>query len=172
MHKKNFILVLFLFSFGIIGVAQKNIPVTDFVTVSGEVSNPIRISLSDLMNFKVHEMGDVDIRNHTGEFRNTKKNVKGVLLKDVLANVALNEKSPRLYSEFYLATIASDGYKVVFSWNEIFNSPLGDKIILVVESDGIVADKMDDRILLLCLADMNTGRRHVKGLSEIKFLRL
>ena len=92
---------------------------------------------------------------------------KGVLLKDILAKVEIDMPNPKLLSEFYITCIASDNYKVVFSWNEIFNIAIGKHALIITELDGKKALDMDDSIVLLCNADYATGRRYVKGLQKI-----
>jgi hypothetical protein len=70
-------------------------------------------------------------------------------------------------SECYFVFIASDGYKVVYSWNEIFNTKNGQGIYVIVERDGKKIDQIEDRISVFSKADLMTGRRYVKGLSRI-----
>ncbi|MGZ8518349.1 MAG: hypothetical protein ACXWWD_13410 [Chitinophagaceae bacterium] len=70
-------------------------------------------------------------------------------------------------SEFYITCIASDNYKVVFSWNEIFNSDTGDQLLIITEGNGQKGDEMADSIALLSPSDRATGRRYVKGLQKI-----
>jgi len=113
------------------------------------------------------EIGSLNITNHTGEKRGTASDMKGVLVKDVLQGVKFKTETPRQSSEFYLTFVASDGYKAVFSWNEIFNSPTGDHLYLITEKAGKKIGEMDDRILLVTTSDFKTGRRHIKALSRI-----
>jgi len=72
-----------------------------------------------------------------------------------------------LLSEYYITCIAIDGYKVVFSWNEIFNTEIGNHILIAIEAGGLKAEAMPDRMLLFSAMDINTGRRFVKGLNKI-----
>ena len=66
--------------------------------------------------------------------KRTVKYIKGVMLKDIL-DKAVIDVSLKLLSEIYITCIASDNYKVVFSWNEIYNSPIGEKIMILTEAD-------------------------------------
>jgi len=68
---------------------------------------------------------------------------------------------------YYLTFIASDGYKAVYSWNEIFNSPTGQNIFIVVEKDGVKLKDMAERIMIITPSDFKTGRRYIKALSQI-----
>ena len=95
------------------------------------------------------------------------KNLKGILLKEILASVAIAQDQPKLLSEYYFVLVASDGYKVVFSWNEIFNTQTGEYVFIVTEKDGKSGEAVPDRIALLSPGDDATGRRFVKGLTKI-----
>ena len=100
------------------------------------------------------------------------KNIKGVLLKDVLEKAGLNEEKPKLFSEFYFTCIATDGYKVVYSWNELFNTDIGAQVLVITEEDGKKADAINDHIAILSPLDKATGRRYVQNLQEIKVERV
>ena len=95
------------------------------------------------------------------------KKVRAVLLKDILDKVEIDAESPKVFSEYYLTCIASDNYKVVFSWNELFNSPAGKSVYIITSQDDKPASGLDDRIALVSPKDQMTGRRYVKGLQRI-----
>jgi hypothetical protein len=125
------------------------------------------ISSSQLQAQPIKSLGDVVIRNHAGEYKSTQKDVKAVGLLPLLQAATPDLPSPRQYSECYFVMEATDGYRVVFSWNEIFNTEVGHQLWLVVGANGKQWHELPDRMLLLCTADDNTGRRHVKALSRI-----
>jgi len=76
-------------------------------------------------------------------------------------------ETPKVLSEYYFVCIASDNYKVVFSWNEIFNSDTGKSVYIITAQDGKPATGLDNRIALVSPKDQMTGRRYVKGLQKI-----
>ncbi|TAH06054.1 MAG: hypothetical protein EAZ16_00640 [Sphingobacteriales bacterium] len=80
--------------------------------------------------------------------------------------------SPRLPSEFYVTYIASDGYKVVFCWNELYNTVVGNSVLIVTEEANINAQQLPEHITLLSTADNAAGRRYIKGLQEIIIERI
>jgi hypothetical protein len=147
--------------------AQKNIETTDSISLEGKVKSKLSFSLKDLEAFPSKHIDSIVIYSHLMEPRKTIRNIKGVLLKDLIDKAEIDNESPKLLSEFYISCIASDNYKVVYSWNEIFNSPNGESIIVITEADGKKADQFTDRIAMLCAADKATGRRYVKGLRQI-----
>ena len=150
---------------------EKNIAPTDAFTVSGVVEKEITFKIADLASRPSKSIPDVIITNHLGEPRGTAKGLKAILLRDVLTNVTFKSESPKALSEFYLTFIASDGYAVVYSWNEIFNSPTGDNIYLITEKDGKPLAEMSERLLIITPSDFKTGRRHIKGLNKIVVAR-
>ncbi len=164
--RKFFTLLFILFAF--ISQAQHNdIKISDEITISGLVDKSLKFSTADLVNYEKQEIGDLVISNHLGVAKGTAKKMNGILVKRLFDDVKFKVDSPKYLSEFYLTFIATDGYKVVFSWNEIFNSATGDHVFLVTEKDGKSITEMDDRILVVTTSDFKTGRRHLKGLSEI-----
>ena len=147
--------------------AQHDIQTTSSVTVEGKVKKGFSFSLVELDVFKSISLDSIVIYNHLMERKKVLKNIKGVLLKDVLMKIEIDISSPKLLSEFYFTCIAADGYKVVFSWNEIFNSVIGNQAMIITEADGVKAKDRKDCIALLCPADIATGRRYVQGLQKI-----
>jgi DMSO/TMAO reductase YedYZ molybdopterin-dependent catalytic subunit len=157
----------------IIGVATaQQIKVTSSFTVSGEVFSPLTVSVMDLKKWKEVVIGDLVITNHLGEKKSEAKGLKGILLKEILQTVEIKSESPKVLSEYYFVFTASDGYKVVYSWNELFNTIVGESVYLVTEKNGKTITEMDDSILVVSTKDFKTGRRNVKGLSSIEVMRV
>ncbi len=163
--KKSATLILLLCTVAV--CAQKNLPATNDFLVTGQVKKELKFNLTDITKYSSKDIGEVAITNHLGEPRSVAKQLKGVLVKDLLKELELSEESPKRFSEFYLTFIAADNYKVVYSWNEIFNAPTGDNLFLIISRDGKKMEDMEDRILVLTPTDFKTGRRHIKGLCKI-----
>jgi hypothetical protein len=166
----RYILVLItLISFS--ASAQKEYTATSSFIISGKVKAPIIVSIANLKKLKQYDIGDVVITNHLGEPRNTAKALKGVLLRDVLGLAEIDSESPRVLSEYYFVCKANDNYTVVYSWNELFNTSVGDTAFIILEKNGQPVEKMDDSILMVSSKDLRTGRRHVKALTTIEVKR-
>ena len=97
----------------------------------------------------------------------TMTNIEGVPIKSILSKVSLATDDPKTLSEYYFVFIASDNYKVVYSWNELFNSATGNNIFVIQKKEGKDLTSLDDVISVICTSDEATGRRYVKGLKEI-----
>jgi hypothetical protein len=117
-------------------------------------------------------ISDIIITNHLGEKKSEIKNLKGVLLKTILQKALLPCESPKQLSEFYFVLTACDGYKVIYSWNELFNTQTGNFTYLVTSKNNIDMGAMNESILVLTTSDFTTGRRYLKGLSSITINRV
>lgn len=168
---KNRILIL-IFLFAIKAIGQKTIQPTDSFTISGSIKQEKVVQTSELNSYPNFKIKNLTITNHLGEKKSTLKKVRGVKLLDVLKDIEIDNENPKLMSEYYFVFIASDGYKVAFSWNEIFNSPTGQNIYLLTEINGTKIHEMSDRIVTVTPSDHKTGRRYLKGLSEIVVKRI
>lgn len=170
MTKKfTFIALLFISCFGF---SQKTIESTNQFTISGLVDKPLTITYDDLEKERIITIGDFKVTNHLGEFKREYKNVKGVLLLDLLRKINITSTSPKLLSEYYLIFKATDGYSAVVSWNELFNTEIGASFFLVVEADNKSQKDSSEKILLISTKDFKTGRRHIKGLQSIEIRRI
>lgn len=135
--------------------------------VTGKVKKDLTFTLADLTHLPIQHIDSVVITNHLGEKKGTMKNLTVVPLTEVLKKLEVDCDNPKLLSEFYLVLEASDGYKVVYSWNEIFNSATGKNTFVVIKKEDVIATKLPESILLVTPTDLQTGRRHVKNLTRI-----
>lgn len=146
---------------------KTKIAATSQLIVTGAVKQEKVITTADISRMPEQAIGNIMITNHTGAERGIAKELKGVLLKDVLKDIAFTGETPKQLSEFYLTCVASDGYKVVLSWNELYNNESGNSLFLVTEKEGKRMQDMEENILLISPKDFTTGRRYIKGLQKI-----
>jgi len=163
----KYIFCVLILSVGLWGFGQNTIPPTDIFSIEGKVKNGRTVSLRDLSSYQSYTIDSIVITNHLGERRSSLKAVKGVLLKDIFNKIEIDAESPKVLSEYYIVCIASDNYKVVFSWNELFNTSTGKSVYIITGYDGKPAAETDTRIALISPNDQMTGRRYVKGLQRI-----
>ena len=63
---------------------------------------------------------------------------------------------------------ASDGYHAIFSWAELYLSPIGEGAMIVYERDGAPLADNEGPLALVSLKDLRPGPRHVKWLKSIE----
>jgi len=147
--------------------SQHVIEPTNQFSVQGLVKTQLSVTIPELASYRLHTVDSVVIINHLLQEKYTLKYLKGVLLKDILVKAEIKSGTPKELSEYYIICIASDNYKVVFPWNEIFNSKTGETVYILSEVDNKPATMSNDRITLIFTNDIATGRRFVKGLEKI-----
>ena len=122
--------------------------------------------MADLDTFKTKSLPDVVITDHMGKEKNTLTQLKGILLKDILNNVEIDAENPKVLSAYYFVFVASDNYKVVFSWNELFNTETGNNVYIITEENGKKMKDTDERIAIVAVTDIRTGRRHMSNIKK------
>jgi len=56
---------------------------------------------------------------------------------------------------------------VVYSWNELFNTPVGEQVYIILEKNGAKSADMKESIQMASMTDYKTGRRYLHNLDRI-----
>ncbi len=147
--------------------AQEKVTTTDHFSIDGKVKSSIEVTIQEILSMPSEYIDSFVIKNHLMQKKYTMTNVEGVPLKNILSKAALASDDPKQFSQYYFVFIASDNYKVVYSWNEIFNSSTGDHMFIIKSWDSNSTSGNNDVIAAICTSDQATGRRYVKALKEI-----
>ena len=138
--------------------------------VTGRVVNPLMLELADIRGMEAEEFQDLFIVCGTGTPKDCIKRCRGVLMEKIIQKAdALKEEHNDTKKMFIVAT-ADDGYKVVFSWQEIFNTAIGGGVAVLTERDGRPLGETRDRIDLISAQDYYAGSRYVRDLRQIEVL--
>lgn len=146
--------------------------ITDSFSIGGLVEGKPSFSKESLLELNQQDLGTVQLRKGNGEVYLELEETKGVLLKDVLESVPVKGQTNKNYSAYYVDCKAVDGFQSVYSWNELFNSPMGDSVYLVTEADGKSLDQMSQSIMMISLQDQITGKRNLRNLASIEINRV
>jgi tRNA U34 2-thiouridine synthase MnmA/TrmU len=170
MKMKNLIIAFVLASSSL--YAQRTVTPSESLKIEGKIKTEKTFSISDLDAFPKITIPDQTLYNHKGEVKSSVKNMKGVLLKTVLESTEFDYEKPKELNEFYFVFVATDGYKVVFSWNEIYNTEAGNNFYIITEMDGKKLNDLEQRIPFISTADLKSGRRYIKALEKIQVKRI
>ena len=155
-----------------LAISQRTVPQSDSLRIFGQVMNPTTFSLADLDTFPTSVIKDQIMFNQNGEVKDTLTGMIGIPLKALLSSIQYRYDKPRELNEFYFIFTATDSYRVVFSWNEIYNTEAVNHFFIVTELEGKKIGAMEQRILFISSTDLKIGRRFIKGLSKIEVQRL
>ena len=163
---KNLLILFFLYAGSVLAQENQWKPTHQF-TISGQIKKESVITMDSLNSYPLKEIGQIKVTDHVGTFKHQDDKLKGILLKDILIHSVLDANSPKLFSRFYFTCVGSDGYKVVYSWNELFNTEVGDNVFILLEKNGVKADKMPESLQMASTLDFKTGRRFLHNLDKI-----
>jgi hypothetical protein len=91
----------------------------------------------------------------------------GQLMREVLLRAGLGLPNDRGARHAVIEAIATDGYRAVFSWGELFNTAVGDQVMVIRSQDGRLLDSVAGPVALRSLADLRPGARHVRNLCAL-----
>lgn len=145
---------------------------TNDIELSGAVSRPMTLSVEDLKRLPVTRIDDVRVIAMNGRREERTRRYVGVLLCDSLDEAQLVEAARHDRRRSAVLATASDGYRAVFSWAELYVSPIGEGALVYYERDGQPLDDREGRMALVSLKDTRTGPRHVRWLKSLEVIRL
>lgn len=157
-------LLLAQFSFG-----QNSIH-SDTLFVSGKVKSEKAFPISNFHLYKSVELGAVNT-SCSSKQKEEATGVKGILVKDLLDSVEFDYESRKALLQFYFRFESADGYIIVYSFSEIYNTETGNHLYLVTEMNGKPISEVENRILLLTTSDIKGGSRNMKWLKRIVVCR-
>ena len=166
----TFLFLIFKISFDC--NAQIQIPETDSIVIFGEIDNPRSYNLIELQKFESVKIKDFIIVDHQGVIKDSLYGLFGIPLKSILKGIKLKYSKPKELNQIIFILVASDGYKVILSWNEIYNTESGDHLYIIKQLKGRSNLNYENRIIFLAQNDMITGKRFLKGLQKIEIRRI
>lgn len=149
-------------------IAPKRGAISETLAITGAVVNPRTLSVADLERFPPQQIGEFEMICESGANLGKRQNLRGVRLRDILEQAQLKALTPHHFRRMAIIARATDDYIAVFSWAEIFNSAVGDQVIVYFSKDGQPLDDAEGRIALISTTDQRTGPRHVRWLNEIE----
>ncbi|MCA3238332.1 MAG: molybdopterin-dependent oxidoreductase [Curvibacter sp.] len=137
--------------------------------VGGMVHNRLQLSAEDLLALPHKDY--TERRSVIVDGREVVQSVvmRGVPLRTLLDRAGLASDRHSVRRAYVLVT-AQDGYQTVFSWGELYNTRMGDDVLVLVRhgDDDLVA--RDGLPTLRALQDVRPGPRHVRWLSTVDVL--
>jgi hypothetical protein len=91
----------------------------------------------------------------------------GVLLRDLIERTSPDVIAQRTQRWLMFEAVATDGYRALFSWGELFNSPLGEQVLVIATQDGRPLAATEGPLALRALGDLRPGPRHVRNLCGL-----
>jgi len=136
--------------------------------VTGRVTTPLELGMEQLRAMDTEEIADLMIICGDGDPKGSIRNCRGVLLENIIRVADVIKEEHNDTKKMFIVVSAHDGYKVVFSWQEIFNTAVGGGVMILLERDGKFLDGEQGQLELISAEDYFAGSRYVKGLKNIE----
>jgi hypothetical protein len=136
------------------------------VRISGRVKEPVVLSVRDLRTLETEVLEDLFVICGSGDPKGSIGSCRGVLLENAIRQAEVLKEEHNDTKKMFLVASSDDGYKVVFSWQEIFNTSVGGGIMVLLEKDGKPLEQ--GRVDLISAQDYFMGSRYVKKLTNIE----
>jgi DMSO/TMAO reductase YedYZ molybdopterin-dependent catalytic subunit len=164
-----------LFAFAVFTFAAMNPAaaqeVTTEIEIAGEVNARLTLTVESLRAMEAQSARNLPAAT-SNALAEPYREYSGVLLTQLLDKAGLRSEKKNDWRRLYVVATASDGYKAVFSWSELFNSRIGRGAIVVFERNGKPIDDSEGRIALFSTEDDRMGPRHVRWLKRIEVRRI
>lgn len=134
------------------------------VAIGGAVEHTLSFSAEELREFPAGQTVELRLPSRDGGF----STIKGTRLRALLERAGIKSADHNTVKKLAIIATATDGYKVVFSWSELFNAELGDNVLVLFERDGKPLASAEGPLALISGKDIRTGPRHVKWLRSIE----
>jgi hypothetical protein len=138
--------------------------------ICGRVKKPLVFSIEKLQAMETVEQDDLLLTCGSGEPKGRINQCRGVLLADIIhrSNVLITDHNDT--KKMFIIASSDDGYKTVFSWQEVFNTSVGDGIMVLLEKDGKPLYEGTGPVDLFSAKDYLTGPRYVKELADVEIV--
>lgn len=107
------------------------------------------------------------VTGHSGTAEERRLAYGGVLLRELLTRAGLDAARDRGARVAVVEAVATDNYCAVFTWGELFNTTVGEQVIVIATQDGQPLDAAAGPLALRSLADLRPGPRHVRNLCAV-----
>lgn len=137
--------------------------------VTGQVATPLLLDRKQLLALKRVDFTENRSVEQGGKSVVLSVTYQGVLLRQLLDIAGLKPDRREIRKAVVLLT-ARDGYQASFSWGELYNSQVGDGVVLVLRHGADELLDTDGAPSLRSLQDLRPGPRHVRWLSKVEVL--
>lgn len=138
--------------------------------ICGRVETPILFGIEKLQAMETVEADDLLLTCGSGEPKGRINHCRGVLLADIIhrAKVLITDHNDT--KKMFIIASSNDGYKTVFSWQEVFNTSVGDGVMVLLEREGKPLYDGNGPVDLFSARDYLTGPRYVKQLADVEIV--
>lgn len=140
---------------------------SDSILIDGVLPHGRRFDRDELFAMASAVVGPARIECYSGRHIRDVRRLRGVLLTELLDAAGMPTLPRGHCKRLVVATRAADGYVCLFTWHELYNSPVGQGAMVVVEQDGEPLPAAAGGLQLISLGDRRLGPRQAMAVTGI-----
>lgn len=140
---------------------------SDGLDVEGVLPHGRRFGRQELLALADAQGGPATVECFSGRHIRRTGPLRGVRLTTLLDLAGMQALPRSQCKQLVIAAIAGDGYACLFTWHELYNSPLGAGVLAVVEDDGEIMPARAGGLQLVSLHDLRLGPRQAHALQGL-----
>lgn len=142
------------------------------LAVGGWVRTPLMLSVHDLAAMQWVQVNDFDVVCTLDGSHGVLAPVRAVRLGDVIERALPAFEQRTDFKRVAIVAEGAEGYRALFSWAEVFNSPLGCGHLVAFDWPHHQLPTGAGPFAVLPRHDLATGPRYVRGLRSIELHKL
>jgi len=141
--------------------------------VDGLLPESRGFALAELEAMPLLDLGETEVLClSTGRLVSRAGSVVGVAVRDLLLAAGMARLPKMQLKQCLVVCHGADGYRAIFSWNEVFNTAVGERILVIVRKDGRRLGREAPELSLISAHDLRTGPRNLHRLVRIELRAL
>lgn len=139
------------------------------VTISGAVEQRLVLDAAALAAFPAAQIVDVSLPRKAG---GAPVRYRGVRLRDLLTRAVIVAPGHNDIKQMLVVASATDNDVALFSCADLFNSPLGEGVLVLFEREGKGLGDDEGKVARISTGDTRGGPRHVKWLRSVEVRKI
>ncbi len=144
----------------------------DRVDVRGWIRNPLALTPAALERLDPPALADFVVVCSFDGAHGDSRRVRGVPLRAPVLAAEPAFETRTDFKRVALVAHSTDGYRALFSWSEVFNSVVGDGVVIGWDCPEAPIPAKAGPFVLVSLYDRATGPRFVQRLAAIEVVRM
>jgi hypothetical protein len=140
---------------------------THHLEVTGLIHNPLHLTVADLQQLAPADIRNLQMICESGPHPLI-SSYRGVLLTAILNKADVIMKDHDSPNWIYIILSSSDGPWALFSYQELYNSAIGDQAVVITERDGRPLGDYEGEFAFISANDKLPGLRKVRYLQRIE----
>jgi Oxidoreductase molybdopterin binding domain len=138
------------------------------IFLEGDFQRPLTISVDELRRRPVVHTDPFNLRCFTtNRFIRSVDSYRGPLLRDLILQAGLPTEPAGVFKRMVFIAVGHDDYAVTFSWHELFNTPVGERVIVALECGDQTLQEEQGAPILFSGSDVFPAPRHIKRLARV-----